>query len=67
MHTTRVSVTNLGHNDLNHILICNSHIDMLSCKIEDVAKNIARQTGWACTIIVGGPMPQEGGAIQTLV
>ena len=40
---------------------------MLPHTIQDAAKNIARQTGWACTIIVGGPMPQEGGAIQTLV
>jgi len=43
------------------------NIDKLPRTMEDAAKEIHKLTGWACTIIVGGPMPKLGGAIQTLV
>ena len=43
------------------------NIDRLPRTIEDAAKEIQKQTGWACMIIVGGPMPKQGGAIQALV
>ena len=36
-------------------------IDKLPHTIEDAAKEIHKLTGWACTIIVGGPMPKQGG------
>jgi len=44
-----------------------SNIDKLPHTIEEAAKEIHQQTGWACMIIVGGLMPKQGGAIQTLV
>jgi hypothetical protein len=43
------------------------NIDKLPRTIEDAAKEIQKLTGWACTIMVGGPMPRMGGAIQALV
>jgi hypothetical protein len=30
-----------------------------------VGESIMKQTGWNVSIIVGGPMPREGGRIQT--
>ena len=35
--------------------------------LEKVTQEIHKLTGWACTIIIGGPMPKLGGAIQSLV
>ena len=43
------------------------NIDKLPHMIENAAKEIHKQTRWACTIIVGGPMPKQGGAIQALM
>lgn len=46
---------------------CFRNIDKLPRTLEQAAQEIHKLTGWACTIIVGGPMPKLGGAIQTLV
>ena len=40
---------------------------MIPWTLELAAQEIHKATGWACTIIVGGPVPKHGGAIQTLV
>lgn len=42
------------------------NIDKLPRTIEIAAKEIHKLTGWACTIMVGGPMPKMGGANQAL-
>jgi hypothetical protein len=44
-----------------------SNIDQLPRTLQKAAQEIHKLTGWACTIIAGGPMPKLGGAFQTLV
>ena len=50
-----------------NIAIAYRAINKLSCTINQIAESLHKQTGWAITIIAGGPMPRLGGANQSLV
>jgi hypothetical protein len=42
-----------------------SGIDKISRTLMTVGDSIVTQTGWHVSILVGGPMPREGGKIKT--
>jgi hypothetical protein len=42
-----------------------SGIDKLSRTLMTIGESIVTQTGWHVSILVGGPMPREGGKIKT--
>jgi hypothetical protein len=48
-----------------YLIPYNSGIDKLPRTLMTVGESIVNQTGWNVSILVGGPMPREGGKLQT--
>jgi 23S rRNA G2445 N2-methylase RlmL len=58
-------VMNPPHGQSRYLIHFNSGIDKLPRTLMTVGDSIVKQTGWNVTILVGGPMPREGGKLQT--
>lgn len=51
---------------MNVCLCSNRALDGVPAFLRQVFEQASEQTGWAFTVLAGGPCPEEGGAIKTM-